>query len=722
MTETFEPDISFDALSNDLDLGALGSAIYRKRSWILIPTVLGLLLSGFFITVVKPRYTAEAEVLLENQENFLTSPQHAEVQQETPAGQDTELVGSEIQLITSSDLARRAIEDLGLVGNPEFDPYSKGLGVVSRVLVLFGLMRDPMRIPAEDRILETFEQRLSVFSPQKTRVLVIQFYSKDPVLAARAANEVASLYLEMQSSAKREIARQAAVSLAEQIADLKAKVTHAADEAERYRATSGLLAGTNNMTITGQQLADLSGDLSRARTTQADSQAKAGLIRDMLREGRISEVPDVANNDLIRRIAEQLVTARAQLALESGSLLPGHPRIKELNSEIADLETQLRAAAENIARALENDSKIAAASVANLEAAIEQQKTLVAVANTDEVHLHELERTAQALRDQLDSSMTKYQEALARENSTSTPADARIVARATPPDEPSFPKKVPTLIFGTIAAFVLSLGAVIGRELFSERAQPAGSVGRPRAVRQERRPNLERRALAPVKRFGRSRRDEGFEDIEIAEAFVEDDDDGEDGIAEMIVARAAHAHGVQIVATRLCESDASSAALIGFARNLAREGRPILIDLDSQAGQVVPLLGARPEAEKMAGLTDLLEGNASFADVIHRDCASRLHFVPFGSAESFDPDDLDIILDALTQTYDFVLLAVPPLATSEMPKALAPYADFVVLAIPAEKDEAATKACAELNAAGAGEVLVVDGTKEMAHVAAQTFG
>ena len=447
MTEIFEPDISFDARSNDLDLSALGSAICKKRYWILVPTVLGLLLSGLFVTLVKPRYTAEAEVLLENQENFLTSPQHAEVQQETPAGQDTELVGSEIQLVTSTDLARRAIEQLGLIGNPEFDPYSKGLGVVSRVLVLFGLMRDPMRIPAEDRVLETFEQRLSVYSPQKTRVLVIQFYSRDPALAARAANEIASLYLQMQSSAKREIAQQAAVSLSEQIADLKAKVTHAADEVERYRATSGLLAGTNNMTITGQQLADLSGDLSRGRTTQADSQAKATLIRDMLRQGRISEVPDVANNDLIHRIAEQLVTAKAQLALESGTLLPGHPRIKELNSEIADLDIQLRAAAENIARALENDSKIAATRVANLEVAIEQQKTLVAVANTDEVHLRELERAAQALRDQLDSSMTKYQEALARENSTSTPADARIIAQATPPDEPSFPKKVQTSHF-----------------------------------------------------------------------------------------------------------------------------------------------------------------------------------------------------------------------------------------------------------------------------------
>ncbi len=44
----------------------------------------------------------------------------------------------------------------------------------------------------------------------------------------------------------------------------------------------------------------------------------------------------------------------------------------------------------------------------------------------------------------------------------------------------------------------------------------------------------------------------------------------------------------------------------------------------------------------MKGLTDLLDGDASFADVIHRDAGSRLHFVPFGSKEEFNPDDLDM--------------------------------------------------------------------------------
>ncbi|MFZ0729237.1 MAG: Wzz/FepE/Etk N-terminal domain-containing protein, partial [Methylovirgula sp.] len=80
MTQAFEPDAKSDERSIDLDLGTLGSAISAKRNWIIVPTALAFLLSAAFVTVVKPSYTAEAEVLLENQENFFTSPGRSEVQ------------------------------------------------------------------------------------------------------------------------------------------------------------------------------------------------------------------------------------------------------------------------------------------------------------------------------------------------------------------------------------------------------------------------------------------------------------------------------------------------------------------------------------------------------------------------------------------------------------------------------------------------------------------
>ena len=148
---------------------------------------------------------------------------------------------------------------------------------------------------------------------------------------------------------------------------------------------------------------------------------------------------------------------------------------------------------------------------------------------------------------------------------------------------------------------------------------------------------------------------------------------------------------------------------------MAREGRPVIVDLDLKRGQIAKLVGPQDGEETMKGLTDLLDGDASFADVIHRDTISRLHFVPFGSKEEFDPDDLDMILDALSRTYDFVLLAAPPFPGNPMTKALAPFADFVVLAAPEGEEGVETRAARdELSAVGAAEILLVGGAKEAA--------
>jgi len=691
-----------DESANDVDIKALGSAIYAHRSWVIIPTLLALLAAAVYVTLARPRYTANTQILLENQESYLTRAQRTENSETLPTIDDN-WVGSQVALITSRDVAREVIEKLGLVGSPELDPLARGVGAFERALVLFGLVHNPMRVPAEERAVDTFEQRLSVYSPVKTQIVTIDFWAHDPILAANVANALAAVYLERQAGAKREVAKRAGDALAVQIGDLKTKLQHAADAAERYRAETGLLAGSNNMTITTQQLADLNTDLSHARTEAADSQAKAALIRQLLRQGRVSEVPDVANNDLIRRIAEQRVTANAQLALESGTLLPGHPRIRELRAEIANLDAQLRLAADNVAIALENNSKISAARVANIEAALNLQKQAVTAANANDVHLQELERVAQAYRGQLDSATAKYQEAQARQ-SAATPADARVIASAVPPDQPSFPKKPLILSFATLGAFVLSLGLVVGREILLDGAgqvseesyEPVRVVG-----------GAPPSGLDRLKRFAAARNETD------AEALSESDPEAETG--EKFVAKASGPQGVNIVATRLGASEEATDALIGFARTLAREGRPVIIDLDSKRGQIAKLVGPQDAEEMMKGLTDLLDGDASFADVIHRDTISRLHFVPFGSKEDFDPDDLDMILDALSRTYDFVLLAAPPFPGNPMTKALAPFADFVVLAAPEGEEGVDTRAARdELSAVGAAEILLVGGAKEAA--------
>ena len=699
----------------ELDLGGIGRALKRRKGWMIGPALLCCAMALVYVSLVQPRYTADSKVIIENGESYFTRPDKTDLQQQVLP--DDEAVQSQVQLISSRDIAREAIRRLDLKGNPEFDPLAKGLDPISRLLILFGLQRDPTSIAPEDRILQAYYDRLMVFPLVKTRVITIEFTATDPDLAARAANTIAELYIEAQSAAKRDSARAASDSLGALVADLRARSAEADAKADAYRSSNGLLVGTNNNTITSQQLAEISTQLAQSRTAEADAQAKAKLIREMIRQGRIAEVPDVANNELIRRISEQRVTLRAELAQQGRTLLPGHPRMQELNAQLQDVDNQLRSAAEKAVRTLENDARIATSRVENLSAALDEQKKTASTAGADQVKLNTLELQARLLKEQLEFNTSKYQEALARMAATSTPADARMISRADPPQLPSFPKKLPIILIATLAGLVLSVGILVSRELLSGRAfageddeepvsvlprdlglRPALAEGFAAAPPRIREPLVEappvvrvRPATADATRLSEPAVPAAPElspqpempaepdtpvvladpdaPIEPVPAELPGPEEAEDlvGALDRLRADAGTSVATRILLTSTLRRRYVGPASLHLARTLARRARTILVDFD----RLMPaVLAANTSTVTMAsgteavfGLSELISGEATFAEIIHRDSLSRLHVVPVGHADLPDDDDASyrLVLEALAETYDYVVLHAPTL-------------------------------------------------------------
>lgn len=628
-----------------LDLGALWIAIKRHKLWIIGPTLLALGLSFVAVNMVTPRYTSEARILLENRDSYFTLP--GQTAGESSSQQfDAEGVQSQVQVIMSRDLAREAIKRIGLVGNSEFDSGAGALGALKKVGVLVGLGAHPADRSPEDRVLEKYYDRLLVYPVGRSRIVAVEFTSQDPELAAKGANIIAGLYLEMQEAAKQDTARSASSWLSTTIEPLRKRVEQAEARVEDFRSRNGLLVGANNTTITSQQLADLSAQLSNARSQQAEAQAKAGLIRDAIKQGRTFEIPDVANNELVRRLIEQRVNLRAQIALESRTLLAEHPRIKELNAQLADLEGQIRAAAERAVRTLENEAKIAAQRVDSFTAALDGQKKNVSSANDSEVQLRALEREARTLRDQLEQYMGRYREAIARDAQNATPADARIISRASPSTEPSFPKKIPIVIVATLATFLVSLAAVVSRELLGGGAAASGEPEKPRrgagwvGADAAGRPNKteERRErvaglLTHAGRLGQITLDPADPDRVLAE-LAERVAEPPRGMAPLVVALDGAASGAT-----------TARDLAGL---LAQRCRCIVIDLGKDDDRSQP------------GFSELLAGEALFSDIIMREPGSRLHSISAGKAGRTAvfaaPDLIELALDALCETYDWVLV------------------------------------------------------------------
>lgn len=681
----------------ELDFLAIGQALSRKRNWIIVPTMLAAVLSIAAVNMITPRYKSEVRILIDGRENVFLRP-NGERNDERNA-LDAEAVTSQVQLLLSRDLARDVIKKNRLAELPEFDPVLRGFSPVKSLLALIGIGRDPVSLTPEERVLDAYYERFTAYAVDKSRVVVVEFQSRDPDLAAQVANSIADGYLVLQQGARRDQARSAGQWLAGEIENLRKKVADAESRVEDLRSNSGLFVGTNNTTLSNQQMGELNTQLNNARALKSDAESKARLIREMLQTGKPIESSEILNSELIRRLSEQSVTLRAQLAEQSSTLLDGHPRIKELKAQLADLDRQIRDEASKISRSLDNDARIAGGRVESLSAGLDQLKKQASSANGKDVQLRALEREAKAQRDLLESYLAKYREATTRENIEAAPADGRIISRASVSNSPAYPKKLPIVLIVTLVTLILSTGLIVTGELLRmtipRAAAALGSVSVSAPMREpvvdaytasaQSRPAVESVAapLAP----------------EIESEFAE-----VERLAARLLAAGAEARKITILGTASSESVTLTALTI--ARLIAGSSRVIVVDLSATS----PTISAVSVDPNAPGLAELMQGEASFTQVITKDRFSRAHLVSSGRPGSdralLQSPRLNLAIDALLKVYDHVLLDAG--SASDLPaELLTSQARAVVVPDVSMAADARKLMCDQLKAVGFSEVTML---------------
>ncbi len=447
-----EPNASHEEDRVDLDLPVLLGALRQALRWLLPLVAVAAFVTFVGLQLVSSKYRSEAKILIEGSEAVY--PGDTRGVEEERALLDTEGVASQVQLLTSRDLSRKVAKRLDLASVPEFE--AEGGGLISGLMVMLGLSRDPEFISPEERVLKAFYRNLKVFRVEGSRVIAVEFTSTDPELAATIANTIVEEYLALQSAAKRQTTEFAATALEPQIKRLEEDVKTAQERAETFRASSDLLLGADNLTLNQQQLGEVNSQLSEARAAESETAAKARLIRELLNSGgSLETASDVLNSPLIQRLRERQVALQSRIAELSTTLLPNHPQLRALNSQLVDFDQQIRSEARKIMIGLENDAKIAADRAAALTASFNQLKVTAGRSAENQVKLRQLEREAAAKASQLEQLMTRYRETDTRRNAQFLAADARVISRATVPIEPYWPKVLPTTIIVALAAALL---------------------------------------------------------------------------------------------------------------------------------------------------------------------------------------------------------------------------------------------------------------------------
>ena len=693
---------SVPAQIGELDFLAIGQAIARKRNWIILPTLLAAALSITAVNLITPRYKSEVRILIDGRENVFLRPNGE--RNDDRNSLDAEAVTSQVQLLLSRDLAREVIKKNRLAELPEFDPVLRGFSPLKSLLALIGIGRDPISLTPEERVLDAYYERFTAYAVDKSRVVVIEFQSRDPDLAAQVANSIADGYLVFQQGARREQARSAGQWLAGEIESLRKKVAESESRVEDFRSKSSLFVGTNNTTLSNQQMGELNTQLNNARALKSDAESKARLIREMLQTGRPIEASEVLNSELIRRLSEQRVTLRAQLAEQSSTLLDNHPRIKEIKAQLADLDRQIREEASKISRSLDNDARIAGGRVEDSSASLEQVKKQASSTNGQDVQLRAFEREAKAQRDLLESYLAKYREATTRENIDTAPADGRIISRASVSNTPAYPKKLPIVLIATLATLIFSTGLIVTGELLRMTIPRAAAVfvPAPAPIREQVMTSV---VAAPAEPKFIAAKAPSVRPVAVPLApEIEPELDEVEQLAETLLAAGVAARKVTILGTASSESVTSTALTI--ARLAARKTRVIVVDLAGAS----PTFAAVSADASAPGLAELMRGEASFTQIITKDRLSRVHLVSAGRP-GFDrallqSPRLSLAIDALLKVYDHVLLDAGN--ASDLPaELLTSQARAVVVPDASMTPDARRLMCEELKAVGFSEVTML---------------
>lgn len=680
MKEEPSPATMIDAVSafqQYLDQNELREAfrkLWRRRNLVFITMALLSVLTLIILVETRPRFTGTAMVLVAPRPQHVVNVQ-AVIERDP---RDTDTVYNEIEVLSSRQLVGKMVDKLELTKRKEFNSALRPPSLLARLNIL-ALLPDEWtaafsagktELSAEQKkdiernqVTDTVLKRLKVTPRPRSEVLEISFQSEDRELAVAGANTLADLYLVSQLDEKLEAAQRVSNWLNERLTDLRKKVDESDKAVTSYRATAGLLSsyrtavpgGTKDITLVDQQIAELTSQMTIARTERAAAESKLKQIRDITGANGEDSVAEVLDSQLIQHLREQEAEVGRTIADYSQQYGERHPKMIAARAQLEDTRNKIHGEVRKIMLALENSANVARAREAAVAVNLEELKKQVINSNEAEVRLRQLQMDADSNRTLMETFLQRFKETSAQESGSMQAPDAQIISRATLPKSPSFPNipliMVIALFASTVVGILLALliehldrGFRSGVQFEHETGTPVLAL-LPQVEESKGRPSdylIER----PMSSYA-----EAIRSVYTSLLLTQ----GLEQLKTIVIASCQPSEGKTTLA-------------VSLARMIAASGhRAILVEADLRRPSVHQQLGI----ERGIGLAEVLVGSVSLEDALYRDPKTTADVLLAGK-ETLNPSKLlashqmDQLLARLSADYDAVIIdTAPVLAVSD---------------------------------------------------------
>jgi uncharacterized protein involved in exopolysaccharide biosynthesis len=447
---------------------------------IIVTFLVVLIATLVYCIATPPLYSTSSEVIVDPRDRQVLvnamSPSGV-----APDGGITQ-VESQVQVIQSNSVLLSAIAATHLTDDPEFNG-THSFSWLTEAPWLGSLMQDPSAVQSEESIrektLRALRKRLVVKRAEKVFVIDIVITASSAQKAARIANAIADAYLAEEADAKAQAAEHTSAALTARLAEQRERVESAATAVDRYRATHNIVTA-NGQLVGEQKLSAISMELTAAQGLTATLRAKLDIV-DRLRASGITTAAttEALGSPVVSKLREQeaaLEQRRADLEARYG---PQFPTITAIRQQIAEVNRLIGAELNRISAALQTDYNRSLNNERLLSEQFQQAKSATRGVDQASVKLRELER-------ELDANRTVYSAFLGRAREISEQAsidttNARVITRALPPLEKSWPPLKLLLVSAVVGGIGLGCCLALVREYANptvlSRAQAETTVG-----------------------------------------------------------------------------------------------------------------------------------------------------------------------------------------------------------------------------------------------------
>lgn len=357
---------------------------FRQRR-LMINTFLGILALAVILACVMPKkYQSEMKILVrhERADSMVTPDREQPMQLRTEVSEEE--LQSEAELLRSRDLLTKVVEACGLEGTGDHSL----LNVIGH--------KDDEQI---SRAVAKLENGLTVQPIKLTNLISVKYSAKDPQLAARVLNTLASLYLEKHLAIHRapgefEFFHQQAEQYRTALINAETKLTN-------FSREQGVVSPALQKEISVRKLAEVEADLKTTRASIAETRERIRKLEAQLGtlpNRQTTQVRTADNPQLMERMKSTLL----ELELKRTNLLtkfePTYRPVQEVEQQIAQTRAAIEAAEKAPLRdeitdrdptyeALKSELAKAQTNLAGLEARATATSSLVRTYKTESAQL-----------------------------------------------------------------------------------------------------------------------------------------------------------------------------------------------------------------------------------------------------------------------------------------------------------------------------------------------